>query len=69
MENDEAKKNQKDNQTEKIQEDKMDDISGGKFDDEPVLICHFCGRKFPMDQVVMCSFGACCDECRLKGKK
>ena len=60
---------QKDDKIEEIQENKMDEVSGGQFDDEPVLICHFCGKKFPMDKVVICTFGACCDECRMKGKK
>lgn len=62
--------NNEENKTlEKITEDATEDVSGGKFDDEPVLVCHFCGKKFPMDKVVICPFGACCDECRIKGKK
>ncbi len=62
--------NNEENKTlEKVNEEATEDISGGKFDDEPVLICHFCGKKYPMDKVVICAFGACCDECRIKGKK
>ena len=61
--------NEQNKTLEKINEDAVEDVSGGKFDDEPVLVCHFCGKKYPMDKVVICPFGACCDECRIKGKK
>lgn len=52
-----------------INDNVAENVNGGKFDDEPVLVCHFCGKKYPMDKVVMCPFGACCGECRLKGNK
>ncbi len=61
---------QKNGKIEEIQENKMDNVSGGKFDDEPVLVCYVCGKKFPVDKVVICPGGSsCCNECRMKGKK